>query len=273
MPPEALLEASGALDPVLHQGLAAVVPLLDQRLANRQAVLADGRAAVGAHAGLGEARDLLGQRLGLVARLALRHHVFAQADGEAFLRRHLAPGQDDLQRPALADDARQAHRAAVDQRHAPAPAIDAEIGRLFHHPEIAPQRKLHAACDRRPGDRGDHRLVELEPAGAERPAGDVAAIGAVGLAPGNIKFAERVLGVQRGDELEVPAGAERPALAPEHRDGGLGIGVELEKGLGQRIGAVGVHGIAGFRAGMDDGPDGAVPLDTHAHVRLLTVGC
>src|SRR5690606_28153402 len=111
---EAVAEPRRTGDAVLAQCLLAVVPFLDHRLADRQTVLADRRAPVGAHADLREAGDVVGDVLGRLARRAVGHHVFAEADPEALVGRHLAAGQDDLQRPALADDARQPHRAAVD---------------------------------------------------------------------------------------------------------------------------------------------------------------
>src|SRR5262249_30080346 len=120
VPAESVLEPSRARDAIFDERLAAVVPFLNQRLAHRQAVALDRRAAIGAHAHLREAGDLMRQLLGLLPRAALRREVFAQADIQALLGRHLAPGENDLERAPLPDDTRQTHRSAVDQRHAPA---------------------------------------------------------------------------------------------------------------------------------------------------------
>jgi hypothetical protein len=107
---------------------------------------------------LWKSRDLARHCLGRGARAAGFDDLFAHADTQRFIRRDLAPRQNDFHRPALADQPRQPHGAAIDQRNAPAPAIDAEIGALGHHADIAPQRKLHAAGHGRTLYRGDHRL-------------------------------------------------------------------------------------------------------------------
>src|SRR5258706_8817569 len=209
MPAFARGEARGAGGAVDFESGKAVVPLLAHRLAERQRLLHVGRAPVGAHAGLRKARDLVRHGLGELARLALGHDVLAGTDAQRLVRRHLAPGEDDLHRASHADDARQAHGAAVDQRHAPAPAIDAEVRRFLHHAQVAPERELEAAGDRGTRDRGDHRLVELEARRPERPARDGFAI-----VERIVDLVEllRVLHHRRAI-LEVPAGAERAALA------------------------------------------------------------
>src|SRR5262245_49773382 len=77
---EPVLEARRAGDAVFDQRFAAVVPLVDQRLAHREPVAPDGRATVGAHADLREACNLARELLGLGARPALRRDVLAQTD-------------------------------------------------------------------------------------------------------------------------------------------------------------------------------------------------
>ena len=72
-----------------------------------------------------------------------------------------------------ADQPRQPDRAAVDQRHAPAPAEDAEDGVLLGDPQVAPERELETARDGVALDRGDHRLATAAsgsgPSGRRRP--------------------------------------------------------------------------------------------------------
>jgi hypothetical protein len=116
------------------------------------------RAAVGTHAPLRKPRDLLRQGFRRRAAFAVWHDALAQTNAVAFLRRHLASREDEVERGAAPDNPREPHGAAVDQRHAPAPAINAHVSALFHHAQIAPQRELHAARDRRPGDGRDHRF-------------------------------------------------------------------------------------------------------------------
>ena len=115
----------------------------------------------------------------------------------------------------MADEARQPHRAAVDQRHAPAPAEDAEHRVLLDDAQIAPQRELQPAGDRIARDGGDHRLVSSIRVG---PIGPIA-------------VSLRVVGAARAaDRLEVGAGAEGAVRAPEHADPGLVVGIEGGEG-------------------------------------------
>ena len=87
-----------------------------------------------------------------------------------------------------ADDAREALRAAVDQRDAPAALGAAERGGGGGDAQVAPERELEAAGEAVAGDRGDRRLGGGEAGEAERAAGGV--------------------GVERLDRLQVGAGAE-----------------------------------------------------------------
>ena len=138
---------------------------------------------------------------------------------------------------------------------------------LRHHAEVAPQPKLHPPCDGRPFDRGNHRLVELEPRRTERPAGNFPAV----LPPSrdrNIELVERMIGIERRDVFEIPARAERAARPVEHRDRRVLCGVELQEGGSQLIRAVRVHRVAGFRPVVNDGPHRAAFLDPHRHDRL-----
>src|SRR5262249_4671941 len=104
---EAVLEAARARHTVRHERFPPVVPFRDHRPAHAEPVTLDGGAPIGAHANLREARDLPRQLLRLRPGAALGSDVFAQADVQALLRRHLAPRQNDLQRTTLADDPRQ----------------------------------------------------------------------------------------------------------------------------------------------------------------------
>src|SRR2546426_2552096 len=60
------------------------------------------------------------ERLGFLARLALRHDPAREADALGLARVHRPAREDQIERAAEADDRRQSRRAAVDQRHAPA---------------------------------------------------------------------------------------------------------------------------------------------------------
>jgi len=63
---------------------------------------------------------------------------------------------------ALADESREAHRAAVHERHTPAPAEDAEDGTLRRNPQVAPERQLEPTRHRVAFDGGDGRLREQQ---------------------------------------------------------------------------------------------------------------
>ena len=67
-----------------------------------------------------------------------------------------------------ANEPGKAHRAAVDQRHAPAPAEHAEHRIRRGDAQIAPERELESAGDRVALDRGDHRLRQQHARRAQR---------------------------------------------------------------------------------------------------------
>src|SRR5947199_10608762 len=76
-----------------HPGRAG--PFGAQAFPLGEALLQQHRTAIGAQAGLREARDLVRKRLGDLARLAGRRQPLAKADAEAFVGGHLAAGQND----------------------------------------------------------------------------------------------------------------------------------------------------------------------------------
>ena len=94
--------------------------------------------AVTAHTGLREVRYRRRELARRGERLPRGHHAVGEADGQRFLRIDRAAGEDEVHRAALADQPRQAHRAAVDQRHTPAAAKDTEHRRLVGHAQVAP---------------------------------------------------------------------------------------------------------------------------------------
>ena len=98
-----------------------------------------------------------------------------QAHGQRLVGVDEPAGEDQVQRAAHADDARQALRAAVDQRHAPAALGEAERRALGGDPQVAPQRELEAAGQAPAGDRGDRRLGRRQAGEAQRPVGVVEA--------------------------------------------------------------------------------------------------
>ena len=233
----------------------AVAELVGHRLVLIEpAALQRGR-PVAAQALLGQRGDLVGQGLRRRPRLARRDHPVGQAHRQRLRGGDRPPGQDHVQRPAQPDHAGQPHRAAVDQRHAPAAAEHAQHRVLLGHPQVAPQRQLQAAGHGVPGDRGDHRLGQPQPGRPHRPV-------AVRRGP---------VAVRAADRLEVGPGAERPARAPQHGHVGAVIGVERAEGPGQGGRGRPVHRVAHVRAVQDDCGDRPVPLHPHGHGALLGV--
>lgn len=154
-----------------------------------------------------------------------------------------APGQDQIQRPAVADQTRQAHRAAVDQRHAKAPAIDAEAGVGGQHAQVAPQGQFQPAGHRRALDGSNHRLGQAQPRGSHRcqRLGCIRRLVELQQQPRHV--ARRVLR-QLGTGLQIPAGAKMPVRAVPHGHTRRGVAIEVDKSLVQGPRRVGVNGVA-----------------------------
>ena len=81
-----------------------------------------------------------------------------EADRERLGGVDLAAGEDQVERAAEPDDARQPLRAAVDQRHAPAALQAPEARVLARDPQVAPERQLEPAGHAPAADRRDRRL-------------------------------------------------------------------------------------------------------------------
>src|SRR3546814_3654902 len=85
---------------------------------------------------------LLGEVGGGGEGLAVSNDAVGEADAVRFVGGDGAPGEDHVEGAALADDSRQPHRSAVDQRYAPASAIDAEHRAFRGDAQVAPEREL-----------------------------------------------------------------------------------------------------------------------------------
>ena len=129
-----------------------------------------------------------------------------------------AAGEDQVDRPAVADQPGQAHRAEVDERHAEAPAVHAEHGVDGGDAQVAPQGQLQPPGDGRALDGRDDRLAEPQPGRSHRARTVLADRAAVAL----------------GERLQVGAGAEAPAGPGEHGDGRRVVGVERLERLESR---------------------------------------
>ena len=157
-----------------------------------------------------------------------------------------AAGQDQFERPAVADDARQTDRAEVDERDAETPVEDAKDRGARGDPEVAPKRELHPARDRGAFDRGDHRLSELEPRRAHR------AEVAVRLDRPRLAFGER---------LEIGPGAERAPAPVSTATSAFGSASKRLEGVKQSARGRKVDRVAPFG-----------PLDRHDRHALVGAG-
>ena len=90
--------------------------------------------------------------------MSLGDDAVGQADALGLARVDGTAGEDQIEGARQADQPRQPHRAAVHERHAPAPAEHPEHGVLLEHAQVAPQRELESAGDRVAGHRRDRRL-------------------------------------------------------------------------------------------------------------------
>ena len=135
-------------------------PALDrERAGEREVPLRVDRRPVVAQARLGQRGELVAQRHRGVAGGARRARP-----GSPSPRRNASSAR--TARPVRIRSSagpwpmmpRQAHGAAVDERHAPPSAEHAEHRVVGRHAEVAPQRELEAARDRVALDRRDHRL-------------------------------------------------------------------------------------------------------------------
>src|SRR5262249_2242190 len=106
---------------------------------------------------------------------------------------------------------------------------------------------------------------QLEPRGPERSARNFAAVAAQPCGR-DIELAQRIIGIERAHVFEIPARAKRAARAIENRDAGILIGIEFEKGGGQRVRTFGVHGVAGFGPVMNHGPYRSILLNSDWHL-------
>src|SRR4051794_27113405 len=143
-------DRGGGVDRVAGVGLEG------EALVERQAVRGQRRAAVGEHRLLRER----GERLGILERAVQRPAVDLgdQAHPVGLARLDHPAGEDEVERSAEADDARQALGAAVDEGDPPAALREAERARGAGDAQVAPERQLEAAGQAPALDGGDGRL-------------------------------------------------------------------------------------------------------------------
>src|SRR3954447_11697414 len=137
----------------------------------------------------------------------------------------------------MPDQSGQADGAEIHQRHAEAPAIDAERRVPGGDAQVAPQCQFEASGDRVALDRRDDRFAQFEACWSH---GCVAAFDTVAAPAG-------------GGFLEVEAGAEGAVRASEDRDTQSGVGIETAKRVSECARGWGIDRVAG--GGPVDGYD------------------
>src|SRR5215472_10222374 len=87
----------------------------------------------------------------------------------------------------------------------------------------------------------------------------------------NVELAERMTTIECADVLQVPTGTEGAAFAIEHGDARRVICIEVEKSPGQRVRALGIHGVARLATVVNDGPYVSTLFDSDGHDRFSSI--
>ena len=123
-----------------------------------------------AQAGLRECREFSCESFCGLACSAIRHHAVDETHFQRFACADRAASQDKVHRTTHTDQAGQAHRPAVDERHAPAATENTKNGALFGDTHVAPQGEFKTARNRWTGDGRDDRFRQQEAAWAHGPS-------------------------------------------------------------------------------------------------------
>ena len=179
-----------------------------EALLDRAAETAHSCLEVGPEGGLRQRRDLPGPFEGIVDAGAARDDPVDQADPRGLVGADHAAGDDQVECRPETDQSRQALGAAVAEPDVPPAAGDPERGVPVGDPEVGEAGPLETAGVGGAVHRGDHRLVDVGPAGRA----DVA-LGRDRMVVQSVRkieerFFRRVLLVHRGDRLEVRSGTE-----------------------------------------------------------------
>ena len=166
------------------------------------------------------------------------------------LGRDAVAGEGVLLGQLQAGEQRPGDRPAVGGDEADEHVGVGEVGALGHEHDVGQGHEAAAEPDGRAVHGGDDR----------HPAGDHARSRSAGRATSVSLAQVGVLG-ELVDVVEVAAGGEGPAVAGEHGDPGVGVGVELREELGQALVQLVVGGVELVGPVEADDPDRAVGLD------------
>ena len=112
---------------------------------------------------------MLGQPHRIRKSLSGFGRAIGESDPFCLFARYAASGEDQIHRPTVSDQARQADGAEIHERNAEPPTVDAERGIARRDPEVAPQGKLQSTGDGGAFDSSDHRFGELQACFVDRP--------------------------------------------------------------------------------------------------------
>src|SRR5437868_3122270 len=99
----------------------------------------------------------------------MTHEPVCEADAERFLPTDTTARENHVEGVTVADQPREANRAAVHQRNPPTAAVDAKHSIVCRDAEVAPGRELEATRDRMTLHCGDDRLSEQHARRADGP--------------------------------------------------------------------------------------------------------
>ena len=208
-----------------------------------------------AQAELRERGDVVGELQGAGQGGFIRGQIIGETYGMGLVGADFASGQDHVHRARGSDEARQAHRAAVDQRYAEAAAEDTEARGRRGDTQVAPEGEFQSSGHGISIDGRDDGFGQLQ---ARRAHWGEVAAGMRGIA------------MAGGDGFQVCARTEIAARAGEDGDGGAVVGIEGLEGGMEGEGGVMVNRVAGLRAVDRDEADGALGggEDKISHVEL-----
>ena len=145
----------------------------------------------------------------------------------------------------LANNARQAYGAAINQRHAPASAEHAKDSRLFRHAQITHQGQFQAARYRVAGYGGNHGFGQIHPGWTKGAMTDAMGVDFV-----------TALGIVEGTQIS--ARAKVATGTTEHRHFCGLVLFKVGKGLAQSRRSGAVDGVALVRSVHGDGDNAIV---------------
>jgi leucyl/phenylalanyl-tRNA---protein transferase len=190
--------------------------------------------------------DLARQCLGFAQRLSRLDEAIGEPERIGLVCVDGASGENHIERTAVADEARQSHCSAVDERHAPASTEYAKDRRRRCDAQITPQCELETARNRMALDGGNDRFRYEHPC---RPHWSLA-----------FRFIRKSL----RDGFEIGTGAKGRASSGKDGRERFAVGVEFGKSLAQQQSRWRINGIATGGAIDRNDRDRTILFDEHS---------